>query len=144
MWWKTIRAEINLCHPSENKSFWHWYKNQSGRPRPLIPNMARVRLLCAPVFTFISSSSALLGCPWSGLSISLSLPVIFNTPFWVDANFYHEKTSKTAIFVKCPLTVTKSKFHSHFSDQSHKPHHEKEHVKTSELQSCRPIANTPN
>ena len=35
-------------------------------------------MLCAPVFIFISSNSALLGCPRCGLSVWLSLLAIFN------------------------------------------------------------------
>ena len=64
-----------------------------------------VLMLCAPVFIFTSGSSALLGRPRCGLSIWLSLLAIFNTLFWVYANFFtrkrtkHETYSKSAIFV---------------------------------------------
>ena len=52
-------------------------------------------MLCMPVFIFTSSSSALLGCPWCGLSIWLSLLDIFNTFFCVYANLFHKQTDKT-------------------------------------------------
>ena len=58
-------------------------------------------MLCAPVFIFTSGSSALLGRPRCGLSMWLSLLAIFNTLFWVYANFFHEKMDKirkSAIF----------------------------------------------
>ena len=59
------------------------------------------------MFIFTSGSSTLLGRPRCGLSIWLSLLAIFNTLFWVYANFFHEKTDKpreywkSAIFEWC-------------------------------------------
>ena len=53
-----------------------------------------VLVLCAPVFIFTSSSSALLGCPGCGLSVWLSLLAIFNTLFWVYVNFFKRKRTK--------------------------------------------------
>ena len=52
-------------------------------------------MIGTPVFIFTSGSSALLGRPRCGLSIWLSLLAIFSTLFWVDTNFFHEKTDKT-------------------------------------------------
>ena len=51
-------------------------------------------MLCAPMFIFTSSSSALLGYPCCGLSIWLSLLAIFNTLFWVYDNFFMRKRTK--------------------------------------------------
>ena len=59
-----------------------------------------VLMLCAPVFIFTSSSSALLGRPRCGLSIWLFLLAILNTLFWVYASFLHEKTDKTREYSK--------------------------------------------
>ena len=53
-----------------------------------------------PVFIFTSGSSALFGRPRCGLSIWLSLLTIFNTLFWVYANFFHEETDKTRKYSK--------------------------------------------
>ena len=50
-----------------------------------------VLMLCAPVFTFTSSSSALLGRPRCGLLIWLLLLAIFNTLFWVCVNLFTRK-----------------------------------------------------
>ena len=49
-----------------------------------------VLMLCAPVFIFTSSSSALLGRPHCGLSIWLPPLAILNTLFWVYAKFSWE------------------------------------------------------
>ena len=62
-------------------------------------------MLCAPVFIFTSGSSTLLGCPCCGLSIWLSLLVIFNTLFWVYANYFHKKTDKTRKYSKSAIFV---------------------------------------
>ena len=52
-------------------------------------------MLCAPVFIFTSSSSALLGRPRCGLSIWLSLLAIFNTLFGVyGISFFTRKRTK--------------------------------------------------
>ena len=64
-----------------------------------------VLMLCTPVFIFTSGSSALLGHPRCGLSIWLSLLAIFNTLFWVYANFFHEKTDKTRKYSKSAIFV---------------------------------------
>ena len=53
-----------------------------------------INALHACVYIFTSGSSALLGRPRCGLSIWLSLVAIFNTLFWVYANFVHWKRSK--------------------------------------------------
>ena len=45
-------------------------------------------MLCAPVFIFTSGSSALLGRPRCGLLTCQSLLAIFNTLFWVYADFF--------------------------------------------------------
>ena len=53
-------------------------------------------MICVYMFIFTSGSSALLECPHCGLLIWLSLLAIFNTLFWVYANFFfHEKMDKT-------------------------------------------------
>ena len=62
-------------------------------------------MLCTPVFIFTSGSSALLGHPCCGLSIWLSLPAIFNTLFWVYANFFHKKTDKTRQYSKSAIFI---------------------------------------
>ena len=78
-------------------------------------------MLCAPVFIFISGSSALLGCPHCGLSIWLSLLAIFNTLFFMPFFFSTRKQKKTwkyskvVIFVwlrKWPPTITKCTKHT--------------------------------
>ena len=62
-------------------------------------------MLCAPVFIFTSGSSTLLGRPCCGLSIRLSLLAIFNTLFWVYANYFHKKTDKTRKYSKSAIFV---------------------------------------
>ena len=78
-----------------------------GANEPVVTlNELWVLMLCAPVFIFTSGSSALLGRPRCGLSIWLSLLVIFNTLFWVywcqivftRKRKKHENT-RSAIFV---------------------------------------------
>ena len=64
--------------------------------------------LCAPVFIFTSGSSALLGRPRCCLSIWLSLLAIFNIPFWVYVNLFHEKTDKTRKYVRKALILRAS------------------------------------
>ena len=59
-----------------------------------------VLMLCAPVFIFASGSLALLEHPLCGLLTWLSLLAIFNTLFWVHANFPPEKTEKTRKYSK--------------------------------------------
>ena len=61
-----------------------------------------VLMLCALVFIFTSSSSALLGCPRARCGL---LVAIFNTLFWVYANFFHEKTDKTQTYSKFAIFV---------------------------------------
>ena len=62
-------------------------------------------MLCTPVFIFTSGSPALLGRPCCGLSIWLSLLVIFNTLLRVYANLFHEKTDKTLKYSKSAIFV---------------------------------------
>ena len=63
-------------------------------------------MLCAPVLTFTSSSSALLGCPRCGLSIWLSLLATLNTLFWVyGKSFFHEKIDKARKYSKSAIFV---------------------------------------
>ena len=62
-------------------------------------------MLCAPVFSLTSGSSALLGRPHCGLSIWLSLLAIFNTLFGVYANLFHEKKDKTREYSKSAIFV---------------------------------------
>ena len=64
--------------------------------------------LCAPVFIFTSVSSALLVRPRCCLSIWLSLLAIFNIPFWVYVNLFHEKTDKTRKYVRKALILRAS------------------------------------
>ena len=66
-----------------------------------------VLMLCAPVFIFTSSSSALSGRPRCGLLIWLSLLATFSTLFWVYAvyfvlffYFFQKKTDKTWKYLK--------------------------------------------
>ena len=63
-------------------------------------------MLCALVFIFTSGSSALLGRPCCGLSIWLSLLAISSTLFWIDANFFNEKTDKTRGYSKSAIFVS--------------------------------------
>ena len=77
-----------------------------------------VLILCAPAFIFIPDSSALLGRPRCGLSIWLSLLVIFNTLFWVYANVFPEKmadktrkSTQSPLRRKWPPTVTRRAKH---------------------------------
>ena len=51
-------------------------------------------MLCAPVFIFISGSSALLGRPCCVLLIWLSLLALSNTLFWVYAIFSPQRNTK--------------------------------------------------
>ena len=60
-------------------------------------------MLCAPAFIFTSCSSALLGRPRCGLSIWLSLHVIFNTLFWVYVNLFNERTDKAQKYSKSAI-----------------------------------------
>ena len=62
-----------------------------------------VLMLCPPVFISTSGCSALLGRPRCGLSIWLLLIAIFNTLFWVCANFFHDKTGKTRKYSKSAI-----------------------------------------
>ena len=86
-------------------------------------------MLCAPVFIFISGSSALLGYPHCGLSIWLSLLAIFNTHFFMPF-FFHEKTEKNmkmlegrhfCMIQKWPPTVTKCTKHTERSSLKSRP-----------------------
>ena len=69
----------------------------------LIKEALPVLMLCTPVSIFTSGSSALLGRPRCGLSIWLSLLAIFNTLFWVYANFFHKKTDKRRKYSKSAI-----------------------------------------
>ena len=62
-------------------------------------------MLCAPVFIFTSSSSALLGRPLCAISIWLSLLAIFNALFWVYASCFQEKTDKTRKYSKSAILL---------------------------------------
>ena len=61
-----------------------------------------VSMLCMPMFIFTSGSSAILGCPFCGLSIWLSL---LHIVFWVNVNCFQEKTEKTRKFLKASIFI---------------------------------------
>ena len=92
LYWPSSDTDVfcfqqNSCQASDSQ----------GRGGDAVVNMIRFTelgkwlMLCTPVFIFTSGSSALLGHSCCGLSIWLSLLAIFNTLFWVYANFFHEK-----------------------------------------------------
>ena len=88
-----------LSHSSWAKTLWEYCSWSEDK------EALSVLMLCAPVFIFTSGSSALLGRPRCGLSIWLSLLVIFNTAFWIYAFLFHEKTGKTREYSKSAIFV---------------------------------------